>query len=437
MKNLPVFHLALAFAFSPSVFSEQERAQSRDNTEEVMAELAKTEPVTVETTIGPLVLAPPYKSGSARKSSKVVPWPEGATPQAPEGFTVTRYASDLKHPRRTLSVGNGDVFAVEANTRESADQITLLRDADQDGKVDEQFLFAEDLKQPYGMAIIGDHFYVANTDSLMRYPYEKGATKLKTDEGEKLFDLPVGGYNNHWTRNLLASKDGKKLYVTIGSASNVGEFGMDFEKDRALIFEVNPDGSEKRVYGSGLRNPVGVDFNPVTGELWTAVNERDELGDDLVPDYLTSVQDGGWYGWPYSYYGQVKDPRWQHDTHPEKVAKAIMPDVPLGNHTASLGLAFYTGDSFPEKYHGGAFVGQHGSWNRSKFTGYKLVFVPFDSEGKPQPPEDFLTGFIADGEKSEVWGRPTGVEMLPDGSLLLCDDDAGIIWRITADPKEE
>ena len=263
------------------------------------------------------------------------------------------------------------------------------------------------------------------------------STRGESTRGKKILNLPAGGYNNHWTRNLLASPDGKKIYVSVGSGSNVGENGMEHEVRRANILEINPDGTGERVYASGLRNPVGMAWQPTsTGKpvLYTAVNERDELGDDLVPDYLTSVKEGAFYGWPYSYYGQNEDPR-RKGERPDLVKKAVMPDVPLGAHTASLGLAFYdrkpgAAPTFPAKYRNGAFIGQHGSWNRSEFSGYKVVFVPFDG-GKPGKPEDFLTGFVA-GKGKDVYGRPVGVAMLPDGSMLVADDAAGRIWRVAA-----
>ncbi|MGB3548989.1 MAG: PQQ-dependent sugar dehydrogenase, partial [Saprospiraceae bacterium] len=235
----------------------------------------------------------------------------------------------------------------------------------------------------------------------------------------------------HWTRNLLAGRDGKKIYVSVGSGSNVGENGMENETNRAMILEINPDGSGMRQFATGLRNPVGMDWNPANGELWTAVNERDKLGDELVPDYATSVKEGAFYGWPYSYYGQLPDPRWKDDPHPALVAKAVVPDVPLGAHTASLGLAFYPGDKFGAKYRNGMFIGQHGSWNRSNFSGYKVVFVPFEG-GKPGQPEDFLTGFITPEDGSKVYGRPVGVTVNQRGDLLVADDASGIIWRVTA-----
>ncbi|WP_028374490.1 PQQ-dependent sugar dehydrogenase [Leeuwenhoekiella sp. MAR_2009_132] len=393
-------------------------------------EIADTGITTVQTTVGPLDLVAPFSSESVSKNSKVIGWPEGKTPVAPEGFTVTRFADSLKHPRWTYIAPNRDIFVAEANTRDSANQITLLRDTDQDGEVDKRFVFKEGLNQNFGMLVVNNYFYIANTDGLYRFPYKEGQTKLE-GEGEKIVELSASGYNNHWTRNIITNAAQDKIYISVGSASNVGDQGMEKEERRANILEVNLDGSGEIVYASGLRNPVGMDWNPVTGDLWTAVNERDELGNNLVPDYATSVQKGGWYGWPYSYYGQIKDPRWADDPHQDLVDKAIMPDVPLGTHTASLGFTFYTADAFPAKYKNGAFVGQHGSWNRDPFSGYKVVFIPFEN-GKPQPAEDFLTGFIPDANGDEVYGRPVATTVTPDGSLLVNDDDSGIIWKISA-----
>lgn len=281
------------------------------------------------------------------------------------------------------------------------------------------------------MLIMDGYFYVANVDAIKRWPYKPEMTSLK-GEGEMVKELPAGGYNHHWTRNLIASKDGKQLVVTVGSSSNAGEHGMEKEKRRANILIMDPDGANEKVFAAGLRNPVGVDYNPITGELWAAVNERDKLGDNLVPDYVTSVQENGWYGWPYSYFGAIKDPRWYKEPHEEMVGKAIVPDVPVGAHTASLGLAFYDKDAFPKYYQNGAFVGQHGSWNRSNFAGYKVLFIPFDENGKPQPPEDFLTGFIASDDGSKVYGRPVGISVLPNGDLLVNDDNGGVIWKVSA-----
>lgn len=409
-------------------------AQAQVNTdlsEEKKKELSQQPADVVETAIGELRLVAPFSSESVTKESEVIGWGD-KKPQAPAGFKVTKFAENLKHPRRTYIAPNGDIFVVESNTKNSADKITLIRDKDDDGTPNYQEVFLDDLNQPYGMLVLNNYFYVANTDGLYRYPYSEGDTKIEA-KGEKILSLPAGGYNNHWTRNLLANKDGSKIYVSVGSASNVGEYGMDKEKRRAAILEINPDGSGEKLYAAGLRNPVGMDWNPVTGELWTAVNERDKIGNNLVPDYITSVKENGWYGWPYSYYGQIQDPRWADDPHTELVEKAIVPDVPVGPHTASLGLAFYTKDKFPEKYKNGAFVGQHGSWNRAVFSGYKILFVPFDKNGQPGQPEDFLTGFIADEANSKVHGRPVGVTVTPDGALLVNDDDANIIWKVSAE----
>ncbi|CCG98053.1 NHL repeat-containing protein [Fibrella aestuarina BUZ 2] len=411
-----------------------------------------TSPTTVETAIGPLELPAPYATKSAKTFSKVIGWPDGQTPVAPAGFAVTEYARDLINPRWIYIAPNGDVFVSEANTEKkgvkkaaaevigqadsqrfdaSANRITLLRDTNGDGKPDQRSVFLTGLNQPFGMLVMGNHFYVANTDALLRFPYTPGATKLAaTSKPDTILKLPAGGYNNHWTRNLLAGPDGKKIYVSVGSGSNVGEHGIEHEVRRANVLEINPDGSGERVYASGLRNPVGIDWQPGTNKLYAAVNERDELGDGLVPDYLTSVQEGGFYGWPFSYYGQIEDPRRAGES-PSSVKKAIVPDVPLGAHTASLGLTFYDQTKFPAKYHNGAFVAQHGSWNRSSLSGYKVVFVPF-ANGKPGKPEDFLTGFVAKNDGQDVYGRPVGAFTMPDGSLLVTDDSGNRIWRVAA-----
>lgn len=393
-------------------------------------EASESQADTVQTAIGPLVLPPPYSSESVRNESKMVDWPEGITPTAPQGFEVTRFASDLDNPRYSYVGPNGDLFVAESNTKGSADRITIFQDTNQDGDYETREVFLENLNQPYGMLIIDNTFYVANTDGLYRYPYEEGQQKIDA-EGEKILDLPAGGYNNHWTRNLIANDDESKIYVSVGSASNVGEYGMDEEVRRANILEINPDGTGEVIFASGLRNPVGMDWNPESGELWTAVNERDKIGDNLVPDYVTSVKRNGFYGWPYSYFGQIPDPRMEGRGE-DLIEQAIIPDVPVGNHTASLGLAFYKSDQFPEKYQNGAFVGQHGSWNRAVLSGYKVLFIPFEN-GKPSgEPEDFLSGFIADREKSEVYGRPVGVTILPDGSLLVNDDSGNTLWKVSA-----
>ena len=398
-----------------------------------------------------LELPAPDTTASKNKFSKVIGWPDGKTPVAPEGFVVTRFASDIKSPRNTYIAPNGDVLVALSNSErsttesianavtgksksevpgKSANTILLYRDADKDGKAETVSTFLTGLNQPFGLLIIGDKFYVANTDGLWVYPYKTGDTKI-TSTGKKILSLPAGGYNNHWTRNLIANADKSKIYVTVGSGSNVGENGMENEVRRANILEINPDGTGEKIYASGLRNPVGIDWAPTTNMLWTAVNERDGLGDNLVPDYITSVKQGAFYGWPYSYYGQNEDPRLK-GKNPEMVKKAIAPDVPVGAHTASLGLAFYKATKFPAKYQGGAFIGQHGSWNRSAISGYKVAFVPF-KDGKPSGKlEDFLTGFIADTDKAEVYGRPVGITLTPDGALLVADDVSGVIWKVAA-----
>lgn len=429
MKRITILlGLSLLFAFNFNAVGQVNTNLSQEKKKE----LAQQPPDVVETALGKLKLPPPYQTEPVSKTSKLIPWPEGKMPKAPGGFKVEKFAEDLEHPRWTYIAPNEDIFVAESNdSRMSADRITMFRDTDGDGMPDERHVFLKDLNQPFGMLVLDGYFYVANVDALKRFPYKEGQTSIE-GEGEVVTKLPAGGYNHHWTRNVIANKEGSKLYITVGSSSNVGEYGMEKEKRRANILEVNPDGSGEKVYAAGLRNPVGIDWNPVTGELWAAVNERDNLGNNLVPDYITSVKEGGWYGWPYSYYGQIKDPRWAQDPHPQKVEQAIVPDVSTGPHTASLGLTFYSKDQFPKKYHNGAFVGQHGSWNRADFSGYKVLFVPFDANGNPQEPEDFLTGFIADEDASQVYGRPVGVTTMPDGSLLVNDDDGNVIWRVSA-----
>jgi glucose/arabinose dehydrogenase len=377
----------------------------------------------------------PDPTESHRKNSKVIGWPEGKMPTAPQGFTVTKFAdksAGLDNPRWIYVTPNGDVLVSQSKTNKktSPNNILLFRDADKNGSYETSQLFMSGLNQPLGMLVQGAYFYVGNTDGVYRYPYAAGQTSIK-DTGVKILDLTPDGYNNHWTRNIIASKSGKKFYVSSGSASNVGEHGMDKETRRACIIEMNPDGTGEKLFAEGLRNPVGMDWNPATGELWTAVNERDHLGDELVPDYVTSVKDGGYYGWPYAYFGPNEDPRLK-GKRPELVAKTLVPDVPVGAHTASLGLAFYTKNAFPQKYRNGAFVGQHGSWNRSTFSGYKVVFIPFQN-GKPGKPQDFLTGFIANEDSGEVYGRPVGVTVLPDGSMLVADDAANTIWKVSVE----
>ncbi|TAH02263.1 MAG: sorbosone dehydrogenase family protein [Sphingobacteriales bacterium] len=381
--------------------------------------------------------------------STVVAWPEGKTPTAPEGFIVTKFADGMKSPRNIVIAPNGDIIVVLSNSErtiieqaankisgkansevqgKSVNTIMLFRDENKDGKPEVVSTFLTGLNQPYGAAFIGNSFYVANTDGVWVYAYNNGDTHIK-GIGKKILDLPAGGYNNHWTRNLIVNPTQTKIYVSVGSASNVAEHGLDNEIRRANILEINPDGSGEKIYGSGLRNPVGMAWAPVTNALWTAVNERDNLGDDLVPDYITSVKEGAFYGWPFSYFGQNEDPRLKGQ-NPALVAKAIVPDIPVGAHTASLGLAFYTDNKFPTRFQGGVFIGQHGSWNRSVLAGYKVAFVPF-TNGKPTGKvEDFLTGFVKN--ENEVYGKPVGVAVAQDGALLVADDVSGIIWRVAA-----
>ena len=384
-------------------------------------------------------LPEPYASQSASRTAKVVGWKDGATPSAPEGFAVSQFAGGLDNPRSLYILPNGDVLTAEAKTKiagligSSADQVTLLRDADGDGIAETRSVLLSGLDRPFGITLIGDTLYVANSNAVYAYPYVRDALKIES-KGEKILDLPSGGYNHHWTRNLLVSPDGEKIYVSVGSASNNAEYGLKEEIRRANILEINPDGSKERIYASGLRNPVGMDWNPATGALWTAVNERDKLGDGLVPDYMTEVQPGGFYGWPYSYFGQHPDPRMK-GKGAELVAKALVPDYALGSHTASLGLAFYDGTAFPAHYRGGAFIAQHGSWNKSDFAGYKVIFVPFQ-DGKPSgPPEDFLAGFLDDSGNDEAFGRPVSVAVTPDGGILVADDAGNTIWKIIKSQK--
>lgn len=381
-----------------------------------------------------LELPAPYATRSVTNNSQVIGWTGDKKPLAPSGFTVSKFADGFRNPRWIYVGPNGDLFISEASTRaNSADRITIMRDENKDGIYEVREEFLSQLNRPFGMLIMGNYFYVANTDALLRYPYTVGEKVIKS-KGEKILDLPAGGYNNHWTRNIIASADGKKILISVGSGSNVGENGMDKEERRANILEVDPNGKGERIFATGLRNPVGMDFEPTTHTLWTAVNERDELGDDLVPDYITSVKEGGFYGWPYSYFGQHEDPRLKGQ-RPDLVKKAIVPDIPVGSHTASLGLAFYKAKAFPEKYHNGVFVAQHGSWNRSVLSGYKVLFVPFKNGKASGIPEDFLTGFIADPAKSKVYGRPVCVAVLPDGSVLVSDDASNTLWQISYSKK--
>jgi glucose/arabinose dehydrogenase len=379
-------------------------------------------------------------------------WANGAMPTPAPGLEVAAFADKLDHPRWIYVLPNGDVLVAESNAPPrpeegrgirgwvmslvmkragaappSADRITLLRDADGDGIVETRTVFLDGLHSPFGMALIGNDFYVANADAVVRFRYNNGDTRI-TGGGVKVIDLPGGPINHHWTKNLIASRDGAHLYAAIGSNSNVGERGVAAEEGRAAIWEIDPKTGNHRVLASGLRNPVGMAWEPASGALWTSVNERDELGSDLVPDYMTSVKDGAFYGWPYSYYGQHVDNRPQ-PPRPDLVARAIPPDYALGPHTASLGLSFAEGAKLTPSFANGAFVGQHGSWNRRPHSGYKVIFVPF-RDGRPAGEAvDVLSGFLdPDGD---ALGRPVGVTIDRRGALLVADDVGNIIWRVT------
>ncbi len=384
-------------------------------------------------------------------------WPAGMTPKAAPGFKVNMFAKDFDHSRWIYVLPNNNVLVAETDAppkpdekpsikgfvmkkvmnaagsqkRPSADRITLLRDTDNDGVADLRSVFLENLRSPLGMVLVGNDFYVANADSLVRYPYKTGQTKI-TDKETRVMNLPGLPLNHHWTKNVVVSADNSKLYISVGSNSNVGENGLDKEVGRAAIHEYDLKTGKSRIYASGLRNPNGLAINPVNGVLWTAVNERDELGNDLVPDYMTSVKDGGFYGWPYSYFGQNVDTRVK-EQRPDLVAKAIKPDYALGAHTASLGLTFYNKDLFPSMYRNGAFIGQHGSWNRKPHSGYKVIFVPFKNGMPAGDPQDILTGFL--DKDGNALGRPVGVTPDQKGALLVADDVGNVVWRIVPDKR--
>lgn len=388
-------------------------------------------------------------------TAKAVGWAPGAQPIPAQGLAVTAFARGLDHPRWLYVLPNGDVLVAETNAPPkpedapggikqwaaglvmkragaktvSANRITLLRDADHDGVAETRTALLEGLNSPFGMAFVDGHLYVANADAVVRYPFEPGQTRI-TAPGVRVTDLPAG-LNHHWTKNLIASPDGARLYVSVGSNSNVGENGLDIEEGRAAIWELDVASGQKRLYATGLRNPVGMAWAPDGKTLWTAVNERDELGSDLVPDYMTSVRDGGFYGWPYSYFGQHVDTRVQ-PPRPDLVARAIVPDYALGPHTASLGLAWSGGAALPEPFVHGMFVGQHGSWNRDPRSGYKVIFVPFDQNRPSGPARDVLTGFLDDAGQAQ--GRPVGVAIDKRGGLLVADDVGNVVWRVAPAP---
>ncbi|CAN7288849.1 sorbosone dehydrogenase family protein [Acidovorax sp. LjRoot38] len=419
--------------------------------------LALAQPATPGPGLGPNPQLPaPEKSGLV-PTFNIAPaqgWPQGTQPQAPAGFKVTALARGLDHPRWVYTLPNGDVLVAESNKpppaegaknvhsdglrglamglvmkragagTPSANRITLLRDTDGDGVADVRTAFMQNLLSPFGMALVGTQLFIATADGVVKVPYETGQTSVNTAP-VRVTDLPAGA-NHHWTKNIIASPDGRKLYATVGSNSNVGDNGMAAEEGRAAIWEVDVETGSKRLFATGLRNPNGLGWEPQSKVLWTVVNERDELGNELVPDYLTSVKDGAFYGWPWSYWGQHVDTR-VNPPNPDMVAKAITPDFGLGSHVAPLGLAF-SDARMPGAYASGAFIGQHGSWNRKELTGYNVVFVPF-ADGRPSgPPQPFLMGFLS--KDGDAYGRPVGVALDGKGALLVADDVGNVVWRV-------
>jgi glucose/arabinose dehydrogenase len=388
--------------------------------------------------------------------ASIIGWKEGETPKVADGLQIKALATGLKHPRSVYVLPNGDVLAVESiappaasikrpkdlimgwiesmatsgggDSNAGSNRITLLRDADGDGVAEVKETFLDHLNSPFGVALVGNDLYVADTDAIMRYPYQPGETKI-TEPGTVLIELPGGPIDHHWTKSLVASEDGNTLYVGVGSNSNITENGIEAEKNRAAILQVDRQTGRFRIFADGLRNPNGLSFEPQTHALWTVVNERDELGPNLVPDYMTSVKDGGFYGWPYSYFGQNVDPRVMPQ-RPDLVAKAIVPDYSLSSHVAPLGMAFNVADNLPAQYKGGAFVGEHGSWNRHEFNGYKVVFVPFQNGQPNGNPQDVVTGFLEGADKTH--GRPVGLAIDKAGGLLIADDVGNTVWRVTA-----
>jgi glucose/arabinose dehydrogenase len=414
-----------------------------------------TLPVSAGTGVNPTLPAPNKTLLPTVNIAPAQGWAEGTKPIGPAGTQVNAFAAGLDHPRWLYVLPNGDVLVAETNAPPkpddskgikgwvmglvmkragaappSANRITLLRDTDGDGVAETRSVFLDNLTSPFGMALVGTDLYVANSNGIVRYDYTPGATRIDTP-GHNVVELPAGTINHHWTKNVIASRDGTTLYATVGSNSNVGENGMAAEEGRAAIWQIDPKAGTKRLFATGIRNPNGMAWEPSTGALWTVANERDEIGSDLVPDYLTSVRDGGFYGWPYSYYGQHVDVRVEPQ-RPDLVAKAISPDYALGPHTASLGLASSQGTSLPARFASGMFIGQHGSWNRKPHSGYKVIFVPF-AGGKPSgEPVDVLTGFLTDSGKAN--GRPVGVALDAKGALLVADDVGNVIWRVSAKP---
>jgi glucose/arabinose dehydrogenase len=437
---LPLRHAALALAAASALALAACNEEAFDTDSQIGANPVLPEPQQY--------LFPPMRLAS------VVGWKQGEAPTVPKGLKIEALATGLEHPRSLYVLPNGDVLVVESKAPgvepirrpksivtgwiESlvtgggdlpSNRITLLRDADGDGKPETRSIFIDHLSSPFGVALVGSDLYVANTDAILRFPYNTGDTSI-TAPGTVLTPLPGGPIDHHWTKSLVASRDGSLLYVGVGSNSNVAENGMEAEKNRAAIWEVDRQSGRWRLFATGLRNPNGLSWEPESGALWTVVNERDELGPNLVPDYMTSVKDGGFYGWPYSYFGRHLDPRVQPQ-RPDLVEKAIVPDYALSSHVAPLGMAFTTADALPQPYRGGAFVGEHGSWDRGEFNGYKVVFVPFSGGHPNGKAQDVVTGFLnADGEAR---GRPVGVAVDKSGALLIADDVGNTVWRVTAE----
>ncbi|MDB6149662.1 MAG: L-sorbosone dehydrogenase [Chthoniobacter sp.] len=393
----------------------------------IITEVLDPKPIKVEVAQLP---PPSDEKESASKQPKVDAPPDHPVLRAPKGFQVTLYAEDLQKPRWLALTPDGGVLVTE--TRRN--RIQLLRDTNGDGAADERSTFADEsngLNIPFGMSFSDNHFFLGNTDAVLRFPFQKGQTKLE-GKGEKITDLPGGGYNQHWTRNVRVSPDGRHLFVTVGSKSNAEVE----DAPRASVLRMNLDGSDRKTFADGLRNPVGLDFHPQTGDVHVTVNERDKIGDDLVPDYLTRIREGEFYGWPWAYFTpQHLDPRHLNggqSTNPQAVAKTKMPDVLVEAHSAMLGLAFSKGDKFPAKYRNGAFAALRGSWNRSEGTGYKIIFIPFGGDHRPLGHyEDFVTGFLTDPKRPSTWGRPVGVIALPDGSLLFTEEENQRIYRVS------
>ncbi|KZC00362.1 glucose/arabinose dehydrogenase [Methylobacterium sp. PvP062] len=411
------------------------------------------DPIDPQTQVGPnpplpdlhQYLLPPMHVSSA------VGWKDGETPEGASGLQVKALATGLKNPRSLLVLPNGDVLVAESggptppinrpkeiimgwlerkshSAETPGQRITLLRDADGDGVAEQRTVLLDKQNAPFGMVLVGGDLYVAETDAVVRYPYKSGDTAI-TEPGVKLVDLPAGRINHHWTKSLTASPDGSKLYAGVGSNSNITENGLDEEKDRAAIWEIDRTSGAHRLYATGLRNPNGLTVEPQTETLWCVVNERDELGPDLVPDYMTSVKDGGFYGWPYSYWGNHVDPRVMPQ-RPDLVAAALMPDYALSSHVAPLGMTFSSGAGLPQAYRAGAFVGEHGSWNREPLNGYKVVYIPFENGRPAGKAQDVVTGFLTDDGHAR--GRPVGLAMDGHGALLIADDVGGAVWRVTA-----